>query len=693
MQAQLGVVGRGEGIHPGVQRFVAHAAALLLVAVFAGVEGLAGQAGEVAIRQLGAEVAHAHRRLDRLGGACRAAGSGFLGLQVLQVLLVVLCVQADAAVEPAFGGHRAHLPGLQALAVDLAAPVHVADAALAQHRGVVLRGAEDAQRPLHAAHAGAAHVGLHVFGLVAGRVLRHAFHAQGGAAGVLDGLGEQRGEGVPHLIAGGVAVDLDVVQHPHGHAAPPAHQLHGQAVVLSVDAGGDAQHAHRGCAQRVVFGAVGNGLVLHPAGGLVFPGLGQAVVDEGLELGGVTLGAQPHLHQVGPARAQADLVVQAVDVIPADAPFGVRGQPPAGGDHLGLVVLFNLRAALLAHVPGTPAMLRVPVGGPLQPAPLQVLLMVTVRAANEVAALVADEPLALNAAGALGLRAADVQALVGVGVGAGAAVQHLARVVAAGEVGGELIELVHHKPAGAGGLQARRAARVLDVELAAVEILEGAAVGGLAAGHAGEPLAHGGALVDHWLELLRHPLVEAGLTGQAHHDGPAAHAHHVAQQVDGHLGLGELNGPHQGHVTHRAHGAQAVHGLFGGRVAVSAPAARLRAALRAQDAVLVRPLAHPHRLARRQRPRGGTVHARPSQRRARHGGGGGVVQRHRLRPPVRCWPGPAWPGRARPRSWRPRCAGPAAHGCAAHYPACPQSAPPGGRAGSPACRAAGPARC
>jgi hypothetical protein len=73
-----------------------------------------------------------------------------------------------------------------------------------------------------------------------------------------------------------------------------------------------------------------------------------------------------------------------------------------------------------------------------------------------------------------------------------AAVEHLVRVVAAAQVGGELVELVDEHDLHAGALQARRAAGVLDVELAAGEVLELAPVRAVAAGGARQQRAHAG---------------------------------------------------------------------------------------------------------------------------------------------------------------------------------------------------------
>ena len=64
------------------------------------------------------------------------------------------------------------------------------------------------------------------------------------AAGVLDGGVEQLGEGGPHGLISRVAGQLDVVEHPKGHAWAPADDLHLEPVALHIDACG--QHGHAG---------------------------------------------------------------------------------------------------------------------------------------------------------------------------------------------------------------------------------------------------------------------------------------------------------------------------------------------------------------------------------------------------------------------------------------------------------------
>src|SRR6185437_795858 len=154
-----------------------------------------------------------------------------------------------------------------------------------------------------------AHVGFHVLGAVAAAVDGGAFHAHHGAGGVFDASVEQVGEVIPHLILGRVAGQFDVFDGPAGHASTPADDVHGEAVVLRVDARGDGEHAARGGAQCIRFRAIGEDVVLDLAHGRVFPRLGEAIVDEGLEPGRVVLRAAPHGDQIEPARAQPDRVI------------------------------------------------------------------------------------------------------------------------------------------------------------------------------------------------------------------------------------------------------------------------------------------------------------------------------------------------------------------------------------------------
>jgi len=79
------------------------------------------------------------------------------------------------------------------------------------------------------------------------------------------------------MVFGRVAWEFDVIQHPKRHAATPTNEMHGQAVVLRVNAYGDGQHAIWCGAQRVGLGAVCDGVVAHGAHGLVFPRLCKAV--------------------------------------------------------------------------------------------------------------------------------------------------------------------------------------------------------------------------------------------------------------------------------------------------------------------------------------------------------------------------------------------------------------------------------
>ena len=211
----------------------------------------------------------------------------------------------------------------------------------------------------------------------------------------------------------------------------------------------------------------------------VFPGLGQAVVHKGLEAGRVVLHFAPQGGEFCPGGPQAKLVVQAVDVIATDFAVGVLSHPATGGDHGGLVVLFNAASIFLAHVPDLAAIL-----APVQPGPFEVLHVATVRAWNVVASLVALEPLGFDAAQALDLRAADIGSQRSGRKCTGAPIEHFAGVIAAREVVGEFIELVHEQLHDRCGLQPGRAARMLQIELAAHEVFEGACVGRVPAGHA-----------------------------------------------------------------------------------------------------------------------------------------------------------------------------------------------------------------
>src|SRR6185437_13471462 len=163
-------------------------------------------------------------------------------------------IGGQARVEPVLDADGADVMDHDAALVLLAAPVHILQLALAEHGRVVGHGAEDDHGPANAARA---HVGFHVLGAVAAAVDGGAFHAHHGAGGVFDASVEQVGEVIPHLILGRVAGQFDVVDGPAGHASTPADDVHGEAVVLRVDARGDGEHAARGGAQCIRFRAIG----------------------------------------------------------------------------------------------------------------------------------------------------------------------------------------------------------------------------------------------------------------------------------------------------------------------------------------------------------------------------------------------------------------------------------------------------
>src|SRR5690606_10930453 len=144
----------------------------------------------------------------------------------------------------------------------------------------------------------------------------------------------------------------DVVQRPGGHAPPPTDDVHCKAVVLRVYTHSDSENTDRGAAQPIGLSAISHQRVLDGPHGRVFPGVSEAIIDEGLEGGRIVLRVAPHLSQLGPAWAQAELVVETVDGVAADWRVRVLWHPSAGGDHVGLVVFVNGSAAVTAGVPG-----------------------------------------------------------------------------------------------------------------------------------------------------------------------------------------------------------------------------------------------------------------------------------------------------------------------------------------------------
>ena len=366
---------------------------------------------------------------------------------------------------------------------------------------------------------------------------------------------------------------------------------------MGVDAGGKHQRASGGGAQGVGFGAVGNDVVLDGTQGGVFESFGQAVVDEGFELGGVALGVKPHLCELGPARAEADLVVEAVDVVATHTGAGVGGDPPAAADHVGFVVLVDEGSAVGADVPGGFDFAGDALA-PVQAGPLEVLLVAAVRAGDVVAAAVAGVVAGGNAAVAFDGGRGDEHAPAGGRECGGAAGEQVAGVVARCEVGGELVFFVDQQGAHAGGFEARRAAGVLEVKLAAGKILEFSLVGAVAAFGAAEHGAHSGGGLEHGAEFLVDPLVHGHFAWQADHDRAADLAHGVAQRVDLDLCFAKLDRKHHGHVAHRAARAHAVHWLAQRRVTIGAPPPGLGAALGRQHAMAVGPLGDGERLAR-----------------------------------------------------------------------------------------------
>ena len=271
---------------------------------------------------------------------------------------------------------------------------------------------------------------------------------------------------------------------------------------MSINAGRDGQHPVRHRLERQRFDSVCDDVVLDRPHGRVFPGLGQAIVDECLQLRLVVLSVDPLAHQLQPARAAADLVVQPVGSVATNIGTRVLGHPAAGVDHRVFLVLFDHDAALAADVPA-----RAGVRRPVQAAPFERLAMTAVGAWHVPLALVALGVQRVDAADAADLRRADLQPLVRSRERAVAAIEHLVGVVAAAAGGGEAGELVDDGCAHRGRLQARRIARVLQVKLAALELLERPAVRRVAAGRAGQASTHGGRFLDQRIELLVDPLV------------------------------------------------------------------------------------------------------------------------------------------------------------------------------------------
>ncbi len=145
---------------------------------------------------------------------------------------------------------------------------------------------------------------------------------------------------------------------------------------------------------------------------------------------------------------------------------------------------------------------------------------------------------------------------------------------------------------------------MLDVELATLEILEGAPVAGFATGQAGEHALHGRAAVDQRIELLVDPLVHRHFARQHDHGRARVFAHGVGQDVGLDFRLAELDGQQRHRLVHRAACGLAVHDFDLERVPVVAPLPRHLAALAGQDAVLLGPLADAHGDARRDGSRG-----------------------------------------------------------------------------------------
>ena len=265
---------------------------------------------------------------------------------------------AHAAVQQVLGGVGADAPQLEAAGHGFAAPAHVDEAGLADHRAAVGAGAFDGQ---HLGVRVVAAVGIDGVGVVAAGVDGGGLDQHLRAAGVHDGRAADFGEARPRAAGGafvevGVAVD-DVAGHEPGFfAAAPGPDAGFQAVGLDVNALGEHEAAARHGAQRVVLGPCGQG------GGITalafdFPGLGQHGVDKRLHAAVVALAGGLHglgelVHDVGPGDP-AQRGVQRIQVVAgqhAGALAGSGGHPAAGGEHGGFVVLQDFAAVVRADV-------------------------------------------------------------------------------------------------------------------------------------------------------------------------------------------------------------------------------------------------------------------------------------------------------------------------------------------------------
>ena len=366
-------------------------------------------------------------------------------------------------------------------------------------------------------------------------------------------------------------------------------------------------------AQAVRLGAVAQHAVLDVAGGGVLPCLGQAIVDEGFQLGRVVGRLHELFRQLAPGQAQPSGVIQAVRVIaaagdvrplrhPADARLAAAVAVVGLGDHVGFLMLADHRAAVAAAVPDIGQIRR-----PLQAGPYQGLFVAALGTGHVEPALVGLLPLVAQPAVAHCFRRADLEPL-GPHEGGGAPVQHVLRVVAGFQFVGEAGEFIGQHHAGGCGFKAHRRAGVFDVELPAFEVLERAPIGSLAAVQAHQDLLQRGRFLDQRVDLLVDQLVHGHFGRKRHDDRHGVFRHGVAHDVHFDFRFAELDGQDRHHVGDFAARTGAVHDFHLQRVAHVAPGERLGAALLAQSAVLFRPLGHQHRPARRDGTRERGVH-------------------------------------------------------------------------------------